>query len=75
MKDFLTAVKLGLYTQRFNLLAMVISCVSWVVFANFVENQFGKQYLDAVAYGLLGWYWLGGTVMPWVEKKLERYFG
>lgn len=75
MKDFFLAVKLGLYHSRFNLMAMILACGGWLVFAHLVMEWGGKDWLDAFAYCLLGWFWLGRVVMPWVEHKLEELFG
>lgn len=71
MNDFFLAV----YMIRFKLMAIIGTCLGWAVFAHLFENQIGKPYLDVLVYGLLGWYWLGGIVVPWVERKLEELFG
>jgi hypothetical protein len=68
------AIKLAAYKLRHNILAVLIACVSWIVFAHFVQGTVGKVWLDTIAYALLGWYWLGGVVVPWIERKLENLF-
>ena len=74
MKDFLLALQIALYETRFKLYALALTVVGWLLFATATENFLGRQYLDAVVYVLVGWYWLGNTVVPYVEKKLEKVF-
>lgn len=74
MRDYLVALKTVLYNERFELAALVIACVGWIVFASMVENFIGKEVLDVLVYGLVGWYWLGRIVAPWIERKLEKLF-
>lgn len=74
MKTFLLAVKIAIYNLRVKLLATLLVCVSWIVVANFIENNLGKAVLDAIVYAMVGWYWLAQVAVPWAEKKLEKLF-
>lgn len=74
MRDYFEALKIALYKQRFSLLSLIIACVGWVVIAGFVSGTFGQNYVDIFAYSIAGYYWLGGIVAPWLERKLEKLF-
>lgn len=63
MKDWI-------YSKRYSLAALVLVVSTWLTVATWVP----QQYLDILAYYALGWFWLGGVVMPWVESKLENLF-
>lgn len=60
---------------RFTIYALVLTCVGWIAFAKLFEIYVGREYLDTLVYALVGWYWLGAVVAPWVERKLEKVFG
>ena len=49
--------------------------VSWGIFADLFSQFIGRAWLDLIVYGLVGWYWLGYHIIPWVERKLEELFG
>ena len=74
MKEFFYNLSIALYMTRFKLYAVLLTCFGWIVFASTMEHFVGKEYLDLLVYALLGWYWLGDVVMPWVERKLEEVF-
>ena len=74
MKDFLFILGFAIYQTRYKLYALAITCIGWIAFASSVEHFVGKEYLDLLVYALVGWYWLGQVVMPWVESKLEQIF-
>lgn len=71
MNNFFLAV----YMIRFKLLAIIGTCLGWVIFADLFSQFIGRVWLDLIVYGLVGWYWLGHHVIPWVERKLEELFG
>jgi hypothetical protein len=74
VKEFFYNLGFALYMTRFRIYALVLTCAGWVTFANLLTAYVGIQYLDLIVYALVGWYWLGGVVMPWVEHKLEKVF-
>lgn len=71
MKDWILAFKIVAYEQRFNLTATILAVSLWFLIAEMVP----RSVLDLVVYGLVGWFWLGGIVIPWIEQKLEKLFG
>lgn len=71
MKDFFAVLWKTIKRQKFGLLALAIVVGTWIWLATVIPNQ----YLDVFAYAVLGWYWLGEVVVPWVEAHLERLFG
>lgn len=58
------------YRNRYSLAALVVVTSTWLIISAVVP----QQYLDILAYYALGWFFLGGVVMPWVEAKLENLF-
>lgn len=74
MKFWLRALVTAIYETRAKILSLFAVCAGWLIVASIVETYIGREILDVFAYGILGWYWLGGVVHPWVEKKLEQLF-
>ena len=74
MKEFLVNLTLAVYMTRFKIYALVLTCAAWLAFAKLVQYFIGQEYLDLLVYALVGWFWLGGVVMPWVQRKLEHIF-
>lgn len=70
MKDWLFAIQLGIYRQRYALAAMLISVGTWLLVGSLVPSGI----LDMFVYAIFGWYWLGAVVVPWIETKLEKLF-
>lgn len=71
MKYFLQMFKTEVYKQRFALGALLLAIGGWVLFAELVP----RGILDGIVYALVGWYWLGRVMVPWIERKLEELFG
>lgn len=71
VKDYFQAFCIALYMTRNTIFALVITIGTWLLFASLVPTK----YVDLVAYGITGYYWLGAVVAPWVEQKLEQLFG
>lgn len=65
------AVKEWLIRNRFALLALVITISTWLTISYWVPTK----YLDLLAYWALGWWFLGGICVPWVEANLTKLFG
>lgn len=63
MKDWFVRNRCGLVS-----LLLVVS--AWMVIISFVPTKI----LDILAYYALGWFFLGGVVVPWVEARLEKLF-
>lgn len=56
--------------NKLSLAALVITIGAWIIFGSLVP----RAILDVIVYGIVGWFWMGGVVVPWVERKLEKRF-
>ena len=71
MKAFWHEVCIQAYLRRFELWALALVIVVWLVLA---ELLIPPILLNAIVYGCFGWFVIGKIVVPYVERKLEQLF-
>lgn len=71
MKQFWHEFCIQAYVRRFELWALVLVSVLWLVLAEWVLP---RNWLDAIVYVSFGWFVLGKIFVPWMERKLQKLF-
>lgn len=71
MKQFWHEFCIQAYVRRFELWALVLVSVLWLVLAEWVLP---RNWLDAIVYVSFGWFVLGGKIVPWTNRKLNKLF-
>lgn len=71
MKQFWHEFCIQAYVRRFELWALVLVSVLWLVLAEWVLP---RNWLDAIVYVSFGWFVLGEKIVPWTTRKLNKLF-
>lgn len=74
MKNWFLAIQIALSESRTKLWALTIGIAAWLIVSELISEFLGTRVLNAIVYALVGWYWLGSVVIPWIEHKLEDIF-
>lgn len=56
--------------NKVGILAMVITIITWLMVAYLVPDV----VINVITAFSFGWFFLGGVVQPWIERKLEKLF-
>lgn len=70
MKDWWLSFCVAVHQQRVGLYALAIVIATWLALTSVIPSK----YVDVFCYAIVGYYWLGGVLVPWVERKLQKLF-